>query len=84
MESNAYLLGTANPELQRLSLQNDLWSKQTEALWDTAGFAAGHHLLELGCGPGFSSLALAKRVGKDGKVLGWDRSSAFLGYCNRA
>lgn len=80
MESNAYLLGTAIPELQRLELQNDLWSPQTEALWDKAGFGPGHKILELGCGPGFSSLALAERIGSTGKMLGWDRSEAFLDH----
>jgi len=78
MESNAYLLGTAIPELQRLKLQNDLWSAQTQQLWDTAGFSSGHSLLEMGCGPGFSTLAMAERVGMSGRVLGWDRSSSFL------
>ncbi|MDA0666558.1 MAG: methyltransferase domain-containing protein [Planctomycetota bacterium] len=80
MESNAYLLGTAIPELQRLELQNELWSSQTEALWNAAGFGPGQHILELGCGPGFSSLALAQRVGETGKVLGWDRSQGFLDH----
>jgi len=85
MESNAYLLGTATPELQRLALQNDLWSAHTEALWDTAYFGPGQNLLELGCGPGFSTLALAQRVGASGKVLGWDRSETFLTHLtNRA
>ena len=80
MESNAYLLGTAIPELQRLELQNELWSDQTHALWETAGFSAGHHVLELGCGPVFSTLALAQLVGETGRVLGWDRSQAFLDH----
>ncbi|MFK5956904.1 MAG: methyltransferase domain-containing protein [Planctomycetota bacterium] len=78
MESDAYLLGTATPELQRLKLQNDLWSASTQQLWDRAGFSAGQSLLEMGCGPGFSTLALAERVGMAGQVLGWDRSSSFL------
>ncbi|MCP4092439.1 MAG: methyltransferase domain-containing protein [Planctomycetes bacterium] len=77
-EQDAYILGTASIELQRLGLQNEIWSEVTEALWDVAGFSEGQQLLELGCGPGFSSLQLAKRTGSDGGVLGWDRSAQFL------
>ncbi|MHC4823708.1 MAG: methyltransferase domain-containing protein [Planctomycetota bacterium] len=79
-EPDAYLLGTTEPELQRLELQNDLWKETTRALWDRAGFAPGDALLELGCGPGFSALDLAKRVGPEGSILGWDRSAAFLSH----
>jgi SAM-dependent methyltransferase len=77
-EQDAYILGTASIELQRLGLQNRIWSEVTEALWNVAGFGQGQRLLELGCGPGFSSLALAKRTGATGGVLGWDRSAQFL------
>lgn len=77
-EPDAYLLGTAIPELRRLQLQDELWRESTESLWDRADFRSGQQLLELGCGPGFSSLALARRVGTEGKVFAWDRSAAFL------
>lgn len=83
METDAYLLGTASPELQRLALQNRLWSQTTRDLWDVAGFKRKDHLLELGCGPGFSTLELAQLVGTQGRVLGWDRSDAFLEHLAR-
>lgn len=84
-EPDAYLLGTALPELQRLQLQDDLWLETTESLWDRAGFETGHALLELGCGPGFSALRLARRVGPSGQVVGRDRSPGFLGHlCEQA
>lgn len=78
MESDAYLLGTHQTELQRLALQDRLWQDQTTSLWDRAGLDAGQTVLELGCGPGFSTLQLAARVGPKGQVLAWDRSAAFL------
>ena len=81
-EPNAYILGTAAIELQRLELQDSLWCEVTQALWDSAGFGAGQNLMELGCGPGYSSLALAQRVGKNGKVYAWDRSAQFLQFLN--
>ena len=83
-EQDAYILGTASIELQRLALQNRIWSEVTEALWDVAGFGEGQQLLELGCGPGFSSLALAKRTGANGRVLAWDRSAQFLEHLRDA
>ena len=79
-EHDAYILGTAQVELDRLALQNEIWREITEQLWDRAGFTAGQHLLELGCGPGFSSLAMAHRTGPEGGVLGWDRSAQFLAH----
>jgi SAM-dependent methyltransferase len=79
-EQDAYILGTAAKELARLELQDGLWSAITESLWDTAGFASGQNLMELGCGPGFSSMALAQRVGANGSVFGLDRSAQFLDF----
>lgn len=79
-EQDAYILGTAAVELQRLERQDGLWSEITERLWDTAGFGSGQSLLELGCGPGFSSMALAQRVGAQGHLLAWDRSAQFLQF----
>lgn len=78
MESDAYLLGTHEIELRRLQLQDRLWQTQTQNLWDRAAIASGMSVLELGCGPGFSTLALAERVGPKGRILGWDRSTHYL------
>lgn len=83
-EQDAYILGTAAVELKRLELQDGLWSQVTESLWDSAGFGSGQSLMELGCGPGFSSMALAQRVGAKGRVFAWDRSAQFLRYLSRS
>ncbi|MGB0952807.1 MAG: methyltransferase domain-containing protein [Planctomycetota bacterium] len=80
MESDAYLLGTHEIELNRLQLQDRLWQKQTQALWERASIAPGASVLELGCGPGFSTMGLAQRVGSSGRILGWDRSAHYLAH----
>lgn len=43
-----------------------------------AGLKAGDQVLDIGCGCGATSLAAAKAVGPEGRVLGVDLSSAML------
>ena len=74
-----YLLGTHSEEKQRLETQHRLWAEWAHDLWDRAGFGRGHHLLDLGCGPGFAALELANRVGAEGQVLAVDESARFIG-----
>lgn len=42
-----------------------------------------HRVLDLGCGPGTDTLALAERVGSDGMVVGIDRDPAMLKEAER-
>jgi len=46
--------------------------------WQRAGFTAGQTLLDAGCGPGWATLDLAGIVGKQGRIVGVDRSRRFL------
>jgi SAM-dependent methyltransferase len=73
-----YLLGMEPNEVRRLAHQHVTWQRQTEGLWELAGFAAGDTIVDLGCGPGFTSLDLARLVGPAGRVIGVDSSSAAL------
>ena len=43
----------------------------------------GHRVLDLGCGPGTDTLALAERVGSDGMVVGIDHDPAMLKEAER-
>jgi SAM-dependent methyltransferase len=52
--------------------------------WRRAGFKAGQHLLDVGCGPGYATLDLASIVGGDGRVTAVDRSPRFLDHAARA
>jgi len=77
-ETNEYVLGTEEAETERLRFQHAVWREQAYALWARAGFRGGDSLLDLGCGPGFTSLDLAGFVGATGKVLAVDQSGRFL------
>lgn len=79
-EAHEYILGTDREELERLGSQHEAWAKQAESLWDRAGFRAGDAVLDLGCGPGFTSFGLARVVGPTGKVIARDVSERFLAF----
>jgi SAM-dependent methyltransferase len=50
----------------------------TKALLALAKPQAGEHVLDIGCGSGTTTLALAERVGRNGHVLGVDISAPML------
>jgi len=79
-EEREYVLGTDPEELQRLRFQHLVWVKQASDLWKRAGVRAGQVILDLGCGPGYTSLELAHIVGKAGKVLARDVSARFIAF----
>ena len=82
-EENAYILGTDEEELIRLELQHKVWLSEAKHGWDLAEFKTGQTILDLGCGPGYCTEELAHIVGKTGKVIGVDRSDAFIAYLNQ-
>jgi len=77
-----YVLGTDKEELDRLNLQHELWKLEALRLWDRAGFKQGQKILDLGCGPGFTSMELARRLGPTGQVTAVDVSERFLSHLN--
>jgi ubiquinone/menaquinone biosynthesis C-methylase UbiE len=50
-----------------------------QAAIEAAAPATGERVLDVGCGAGASSLALAARVGAGGQVLGVDISEPLIG-----
>ncbi|TPV95048.1 MAG: methyltransferase domain-containing protein [Myxococcales bacterium FL481] len=76
--SVGYLLGTHHDELRRLGTQHRVWAEVTAAGWRRAGFGVGQTLLDLGCGPGLTSIDLAHRVGPRGRIIAVDESSCHL------
>lgn len=77
-EENAYILGTDIEELHRLGVQHQVWAEEAQNGWKLANFKAGDTLLDLGCGPGFCTKEMAYIAGAEGKVIGIDRSEAFI------
>lgn len=80
MKSEDYVLGTDAQELARLSFQHEAWVAHAYALWQRAGLRTGMTVLDLGAGPGFTSLDLAQVVGPKGKVIARERSARFLEF----
>ncbi|MFK7886319.1 MAG: methyltransferase domain-containing protein [Gammaproteobacteria bacterium] len=74
-----YVLGSHDEEFERLHLQHQVWSPDTTALWQRAGFGPGQTLLDAGCGPGLATSDLAGLVGPDGRVTGLDEAERFVG-----
>ncbi|NHF60856.1 methyltransferase domain-containing protein [Flavobacteriaceae bacterium TP-CH-4] len=83
MEDRPYILGTDQEELYRLGLQHQVWAEEAQRGWRAAGFRAGQILLDLGCGPGYCTKELAFIAGKEGKVIGVDKSKAYIDYVQR-
>lgn len=75
-----YILGTHDEELHRLRFQHQVWVGQAWALFGAAGLRAGDTVLDLGCGPGFTSFELAHVVGPSGRVIARDRSPRFISW----
>ena len=77
-EEREYLLGTDDDELARLGFQHQVWAGHAADAWERAGFARGQALLDVGCGPGYATLDLARLVGPGGRVHGVDVSARFV------
>lgn len=75
-----YILGTKSDELARLKLQHDLWKEEAVKLWKEAQFQPGQSLLDLGCGPGYTSMDLAQFLGPEGRLTAVDMSKDFLDF----
>ena len=73
-----YILTTEPAEIERLRLQHHAWIEQAYAIFRKGGIAAGDVVLDLGCGPGFTSFELARVVGAGGRVIARDESARFL------
>lgn len=78
--SKEYVLGTDNQELSRLRRQHELWKEELIRLWKKSGFKAGDRVLDLGCGPGFTTRDLARWLGPRSEVTAVDVAENFLTY----
>lgn len=76
--SSDYFIGVSEAEVDRLRMQHDAWRPETELLWKDAGFTSCRSMLDLGCGPGFTSLDLARIVGPAGEVCAVDKADSYL------
>lgn len=72
-ETEEYRFGYAHEEIERLRYQHQVWAEENQRFISRAGFSSGAALVDLGCGPGYTTFDLAQRVGSGGKVIGVDR-----------
>ena len=73
INTNEYQYGYSREELQRLGEQHQVWAQDNRRFLDRAGFKPGAFIVDLGCGPGFTTLDLARLVGPKGHVIAVDR-----------
>jgi SAM-dependent methyltransferase len=72
-ETDEYRFGYTHEEIERLRYQHQVWAKENQRFISRAGFSTGATLVDLGCGPGYTTLDLAQIVGSAGKVIAVDR-----------
>jgi ubiquinone/menaquinone biosynthesis C-methylase UbiE len=75
-----YFIGVHAAELERLRDQHEAWRPETEALWTSADIHTRLNVIDLGSGPGYTAIDLARRVGPSGRVTALDKASAFLDF----
>jgi SAM-dependent methyltransferase len=68
-----YPFGYGDEELRRLGVQHRVWQEENQRLLSRAGFGEGNTVVDLGCGPGPTTLDLARRVGPRGRIIAVDR-----------
>ena len=69
---------TIEPERLARYEQMFVWRPEQARLLEPAGLAKGQRVLDLGCGPGFLSLAVGDIVGSSGAVHGVDINARFV------
>lgn len=76
--AHEYVLGTHDPERDRLAAQHALWIDEARRAWRAAGISRGSRVLDIGCGPGLAIEALLAEVGPEGRVAGVEISPDFV------
>jgi len=72
------VLGANDEEIERLGLQHAAWRAQALAAWRTAGLGPRQTVLDVGCGPGYAGIDLARLLGAGGRVVAIDKSGRFV------
>lgn len=79
-----YVLGNDQEELNRLNLQHQLWKSELFNLWNKTLIQKATSVLDLGCGPGFTSLDLLDYIQPEmnqiSEMTSVDISENFLNY----
>lgn len=73
-----WTIDAGDPWVAQAARMDALLAPLLETLLDKAGLAAGQNVLDVGCGTGASTRAIAQAVGPLGQVCGADISTALL------
>jgi ubiquinone/menaquinone biosynthesis C-methylase UbiE len=79
-----YVIRGGREGYDRLKLLARALGPGTEQLFDRIGLRSGLRCLDLGCGGGEVSFAIAERVGPDGQVVGIDMDEVKVGLAREA
>ncbi len=72
-QTKHYPFGYSRKEMERLEKQHRVWAEDNRRLIARSGFSVGATLVDLGCGPGHTTLELAHLVGPEGRIIAVDR-----------
>ena len=75
-ETDGYRFGYSHDEIERLRYQHQIWAEDNKRFISRSGFSTGDTLVDLGCGPGYTTLDLAHTVGAEGRIIAVDRDGA--------
>ena len=77
--SEDYFLGVSQDELQRLQRQHIAWQPETIELIKRAELHKAANILDLGCGPGFTSIELSQSC-PESTIYALDKSELYHNY----
>ena len=79
-DASHYIIRGGDPGARRLHVLARAYFPGTLALLDRVGISPGMRVLDLGCGTGEVTLELARRVGREGRVVGIDMDERVLSH----
>jgi len=82
-ERSRYVLATGSEAVDRLRAVNDVHGADTARLLRRAGLRRGLRVADIGCGSGFVSCWMARRVGPEGSVTAIDISAGQVQQARR-
>jgi SAM-dependent methyltransferase len=83
VERDHYVIRGGVEGRERLRILARVMQPTIRSLFDRVQIGAGMACLDVGCGGGDVTLELARRVGPEGRVVGWDIDETKLGLARR-
>jgi ubiquinone/menaquinone biosynthesis C-methylase UbiE len=83
-EAQRYVLGQSERAARRLEIQDAHFAAVSERLLDELALRPGDRVVELGCGPGWFSRRVLRRLGEGGVLVGVDSSESLLAQARAA